>query len=121
MAEVVVENVVCTLLPAADSIDEVDEAVDESAVAVLWAVLEDFTVTEIVEEACVVVALAVAVDVGDDDDDDEVLNPSPPVTPALSVGSVTESAGDTVEASTADVVFAFVLVDTLANVGHKAP
>lgn len=114
MSEVVVESVVCPLLVAADSIDEVDEAVDDSTVAVLWEVLEEFTVTEIVEEACVVVALAVVVE-------DEVLNPSPPVTPTLSVGSVTETAGDTVEACTADVVVAFVVDDTLANVGHKAP
>jgi hypothetical protein len=93
--------------------------VDESAVAVLWAVFEvDLIETEIVDPAFVFeVVFAVVVAVVDV----EVLNPRPPVTPTLSVGRVTERSFGAVEICTAEVVFALVVVVDFANVGHKAP
>jgi hypothetical protein len=106
------------LASVVDSVVSV-EVRDVTAAVLLCKVFEvDFMITGVVVEARVVevvfaeVVLAVV--------DDEVWNPSPPVTPTLSVGIVTDSAAETVDICAADVVFAAVVV-VFANVGHRAP
>lgn len=111
LLEVTVERV-DPVIVFIDSAEVLVEAVVASDVVLVVAGFEvELAVTDMVDEACVVVVVASA--------EVELTNPSPPVTPALSVGIVTEFGFAVFDKAV--VVFACDVVVTLANVGHSAP